>query len=466
MPPPRLIRPLRPCQPPWGPLQALQARQASGGPRDTAARRRGRRGDDTPTSPSASKPTQVEDRGKPSGQKHADGLGTNEQRAIGSKASPSPHPPSKSLLEELFPGASSYIQPHYTERNPYPKLELPSGKAPLIRREETKVKKTLRERVIEGFQNSGEQITALQFLHCSTEFTEADFRRLVPRGKHIESWVSKGEFYKIIPGRDPLSLDRLPFYYLLFKSTNAALAYQANVARLHKLCSLHQASDIMSVMPVPRGLLEDDEDISAAMASYLLKPSSLRLNLNMVMQPYNPALRTLLEQGGYRPIVPSTTPSGKPLYKVLLHINGWEPTEDDLYRILYRHARQRGISWPFHTESKLAIRKLRDLTDLKARMLPVSSSSPRAKYSSASPSPPPEQDPSLGFLLPDPEHGPGNINQMVMNRVYNRWIVEFDEEDGAKRFARLWNRRVLPQPKFVTWRDTEEERMVNAEFLW
>jgi hypothetical protein len=371
----------------------------------------------------------------------------------------------RSLLEELFPEASSYIQPHFPERNPYPKLDLPSGKGPLVVRQHLQVKKSLRERVIESFQKSGERITALQFLNCSTEFTESDFRRLIPKGKHIESWATKGEFYKVIPGRDPLSLERLPFYYLLFKSTESALAYQANVARLHKLCSLRQASNIMSVMPVPKGLLEDGEDISAAMSSYLLKPSSLRLNLNMVMQPYNPALRTLLENGGYRPIEPSLALNGKPLYKVLLQINGWEPTEEDLYKILSRHARQRGITWPFHTESSLAIRKLRDVIDLKTRMLPISSSSPRAKNSASEPKTT-ELDPTMGFMLPEPGQMEGNINQMVMGRVYNRWIVEFDEEDGARRFSRLWHRRVLPQPKFVTWRDTEEERMVSAEFLW
>jgi hypothetical protein len=371
----------------------------------------------------------------------------------------------RSLLEELFPEASSYIQPYVSERNPYPKLDPPSGKGPLVVRQHVDVKKSLRERVIESFQKSGERITALQFLNCSIEFTESDFRRLVPKGKHIESWATKGEFYKIIPGRDPLSLERLPFYYLLFKSTESALAYQANVARLHKLCSLRQASNIMSVMPVPKGLLEDGEDISAAMSSYLLKPSSLRLNLNMVMQPYNLALRTLLENGGYRPIVPSLAPNGKPLYKVLLQINGWEPTAEDLYKILYRHARQRGITWPFHTESSLSIRKLRDVIDLKTRMLPISSASPRAK-NSVTPDTIAEQDPTAGFLLPEPGQIEGNINQMVMARVYNRWIVEFDEEDGARRFSRLWNRRVLPRPRFVTWRDTEEDRMVNAEFLW
>src|SRR6185312_5605542 len=107
------------------------------------------------------------------------------------------------------------------------KLDLPASKQ-FIRREPVDRRKSLKEQVTESFLNSGEKITVLQLEHCSTELTEIDFRRLIPKGKHIESWNRDGEFYKIIPGRDPLSLERLPFYYLLFKTPESAYAYQNN----------------------------------------------------------------------------------------------------------------------------------------------------------------------------------------------------------------------------------------------
>jgi hypothetical protein len=378
-----------------------------------------------------------------------------------------------SLLEELFPEASSYVQPHYTERNPYPKLDLPND-IPLVRRTVTESGKSQRERILEAFKKQTEVVTALQLLHCSTELTESDFRRLIPKGKHIGSWHRDSDFMGIIPGRDPLSLERLPFYYILFRSPESALAYQNNVARLHKLAGLHTQSSIFSAIPPPKGFLEDGEDLNAVLSSYLLAPPDHKLHLNMVMQPYNPSLRTLLHQGGYSPIVPHTTSEDQSVWKVLLRIEGWEPKAEDLFFIFTRHAYERGLVWPFHNNEH-GISRLRDIVDVKARLQAVSSSNPRAASSSSSSSSP-DSNASLDSLALDhDEDGNGNgeqpdtkggLSQLVMNRLYNRWVVEFSDQDAARRFARVWNRRVLPSPKVVTWRDTEEVRMVNAEFLW
>jgi hypothetical protein len=366
----------------------------------------------------------------------------------------------QSLLEELFPEASSYTQPHYTPRNPYPKLDLPND-MPLIRPSYTNGGKTKRERIVESFQARSEPLTALQLVHCSTALTEADFRRLVPKGKHIETWVRDGEFHKVIPGRDPLTLERLPFYYLLFKSPESALAYQNNAVRLHKLSGLHQPSSIFSAIPPPRGFLEDGEDLDKVMSSYLLKPTSLQLNLNMLMQPYNPNLRALIERGGYVPIVPSVSSKGQPLWKVLLQIDGWEPLREDLYYGFTRHAYERGLSWPFHGGAA-AIHKLRDIIDVKTKLQSVSSANPRAASNSDAH--------AVDMLKLDPLEqsggAKGELNQIVMNRLYNRWVVDFEDEGAARRFARLWHRRVLPNERGSTWKDVEEPRMISAEFLW
>ncbi|KAF1953515.1 hypothetical protein CC80DRAFT_450421 [Byssothecium circinans] len=373
----------------------------------------------------------------------------------------------QSLLEELFPEASDYIQPHYTTRNPYPKLDLPSNMS-LINRYPVDRKKTKRERYVENFQSNSENITALQLVNCSTELTEMDFRRLVPKGKHIDSWAAGGEFIRVIPGRDPLSLERLPFYFLVFRSPQSALAYQKNASRLHKLSQLHQPNSIMSALPPPKGFLEDGEDIGQVTASYTLQPTGMPLALHMVMQPYNPSLRTLLEQGGYKPVVPSISPTTKkPLFKVLMQIDGYEPLPADLYRLIRQHAYIRGITWPLHNAEK-GISRLRDLVDLRAKFLPVASQNPRStnlsKYNNT--------DPSSSFLA-HADRGAGGadarqINQMIMNRVYNRWIVEFEEEEAAKRFARMWHRRPLPLTKSGTflWKELDGVRMCNTEFLW
>jgi hypothetical protein len=279
----------------------------------------------------------------------------------------------------------------------------------------------------------------------------------------------------VIPGRDPLTLERLPFYYLIFKSTQSALEYQNNAARLHKLSGLHQPTSIFSAVPPPPGFLEDGEDLNKVLSQYYLKPTSLALNLNMVMQPYNPRLRDLIERGGYKPIVPSVNTAGKPIWKVLLAIEGWEPSKDDLHDTFFRHAYDTGLTWPFHNGVG-AFYRLRDIIDFKSSdaFYAVSTANPRASTSSSSSSSsmssneePPD---ALSELHLDPLEqsgsAKGGVSQIVMNKLYNRWLVEFEEENAARRFARLWNRRVLPSSKNATWKDTEEVRMVNAEFLW
>ncbi|KAK7192686.1 hypothetical protein DPSP01_006885 [Paraphaeosphaeria sporulosa] len=383
----------------------------------------------------------------------------------------------QSLLAELFPEASNYIQPHYDKRNPYPKLDLPSSKPIVWKYAPTVKPKSSREKYLKAFQRSTEKLTALQLLHCSTELTEVDFRRLVPQGQHIEGWAPDGDIHQIIPGRDPLSLERLPFYYLIFKNPEAALRYQSNASRLDRLSKLHGPTSSLSVIPPPPGLLENGEDLSAALSSYLLTPQDQPLRLNMVVQPYNPALARLIADGGYAPIVPSTTSAGKPIHKVLFYIEGYEPSPYDLYQIFMQDALSRGLTWPFLHDHQ-SIHRLRDIVDLKARFTALSTASPRASSSTKRKlAEVKSHDPYTTFLSPN-DSGEGDdaegqdaqaMNQVIMNRVYNRWVVEFSEEAGARRFARLWHRKVLPMQGSVrnrTWRDVEEVRLCNAEYLW
>jgi hypothetical protein len=379
----------------------------------------------------------------------------------------------QSLLEELFPEISAVEPSQYVDkRDKYPKLDLPES-SQLIRKDYINRPKTLKERVVESFQKSGEKITVLQLQHCSTELTDMDFRRLIPKGEHIESWNREGEYYKIIPGRDPLSLERLPFYYLLFNSPRSAYAYQTNATRLHKLAALHQTTNIFSAIPPPKGFLEDGEDIHKATSSYVLKAPEHSLSLRTLMQPYHPALRALIEQGGYKPIVPDVDDKGNHIYKVLMHIEGYEPSPSDLFKIFGRDAYKHGMSLSLRNESSSSVHRLRDIINLKTRMQPLST--PRAFYESDTPRPTAVQfdDPMINFLMQgDLAGGEGEnakvLNQIVMNRVYNRWLVEFDNEDEARRFALRWHRKRLPTLGRAerTWKDWEEAKRCNCEFLW
>jgi hypothetical protein len=377
----------------------------------------------------------------------------------------------QSLLEELFPEATSIPQPRYSEkRDQYPKLELPDS-TPIVRRELVDGARTSKEQLVDSFQSKGEQITVLQLTNCSTELTEADFQRLIPKGKHIEAWRRDGDFYKIIPGRDPLSLERMAFYYILFRDAEAALAYQKNASRLHKLSALHQPANIFSAIPPPKGFLEDGEDITAAVQSYNLLPTQHPLSLSVLMQPYNPALRALIERGGYQPIAPSTLSDGTRIWKVLLHIEGYEPTPSDLFKILSREAYKQGMTLPLRNESHSSIHRLRDIINLKTSVKPISSASPRAyssfEHNNKTVNETTYADPAIQSMLAGAEEDNENaLNQLVMNRVYNRWVLDFEDEDSARRWALSWHRRVLPDHGKGGWREGEEVRVCNTEVLW
>jgi hypothetical protein len=382
----------------------------------------------------------------------------------------------KPLMDELFPGASNLPSLDNVDRPSPPKLDLPAPDRGVPVRVTLSDSRTDREKAIDAFRAHGEQTTVLQLSHCSTALTEADFRRVSLRGLHIETWSRDGEFYKIIPGRDPLSLARLPFYYLLFRTPESALAYQKNASRLSRLTALYQASDMNSAVPLPKGFLEEGEDINAVTSSFVLHPRGQTLDLRTIMQPYQRALRALIDAGGYSPIVPNVDDKGKKIHRVLLHIDGYEPSHWDLWQILARHAHARGLMWPFRNDSA-GLRKLRDCINLKtnSRLQAASQMNPWAANSSSPQLDVDYEDVQISSFLglengEQQEAGEAKrMNQLVMNRVYNRWIVEMEDEDAARRFAQLWHRVVLPFAKDGrdgAWKEVEEERWVEAEYLW
>ncbi|KAF2027393.1 hypothetical protein EK21DRAFT_72071 [Setomelanomma holmii] len=382
----------------------------------------------------------------------------------------------QSLLEELFPEVS--IAPASRDDKQgekYHKLDPPKSDK-LIRRALVDKPRNMKEQIAQSLDRTGEQITVLQLEHCSTELTEVDFRRLAPKGQHLEGWNRDGDFVKVIPGRDPLSLERLPFYYLLFESPASAHAYQNNATRIHKLAALHQPSSILSAIPPPTGFLEGGEDVGALSASYVLKPTEHAMTMRTLMQPYHPALRTLLEQGGYKPIVPDTDDKGNRIHKVLMHIEGYEPSRSDLFKIFRRDAYNRGLALSLRNEASSSIHRLRDLVNLKTHMQPISTTNPRA-YSHFETAAKAKmqfafEDPGIASLLRTNDHSDADeakhMNQIAMNRLYNRWLIDFDDEDEARRFATSWHRRELPElaKGDRTWKDYEEVRMCNCEVLW
>jgi hypothetical protein len=377
----------------------------------------------------------------------------------------------QSLLEELFPEIKGKITetlaaepgPDTAEQHDarksvkdYPRLELPKPvlfPKSSVGQFRKRPSETERRRAEHLKAMKAEDITVLKLSNVSTELTESDFRRLVPRGKHIENWATDGEFYKVIPARNPISLERLPVYYLLFSSPSAALAYQTNASRLHKLAGLYSPTDVFSAVQPPPGFLEDGEDIAAATQRYILAPPNLRLRLTTELQPYHPWFRGLLERGGYRGVV---LPDKEDTPKVLLHIEGYEPEQQELNDLLYRDGYERGFPWPIR-DGPAGILKLRDVINYRPKL---GLKNNMDSLNEAFDTPLRLDDGSL--VSSDEPY----MRQQIMSKMYNRWIIQFDDVDMARRFASTYHRRVLPKPLHLSWKVFEVERYCNTELLW
>ena len=334
-------------------------------------------------------------------------------------ATPAAPAPATKLAAELFPDLQPQAQPREVGR-----LALPDG--PDAVAADPGRRRTGPESGARAARQQKAAVLALSY--CSTELSEADFRQLLPRGKHIESWVADGEFYRIIPGRDPLTLERQPFYMLLFQSARAALAYQANAVRLHRLAQLYHPSSAMSAILAPERFLQD-EDPETAWRAFNLVPPEQPLHLELVDAPHNAIVSDLIQRGGYHPVVSDPEDT---VPRVLLHLDGVELAPAQLHDLIYRDGQRRMLPWPLRGD-RTGVRRLRDLVDVTLTKYPYTAQPADAISETA-------------FAAENSRNSLGEMKlgpQTRLRHVYNRWIIEFEDTSSAQRFVRAWNQRLL-----------------------
>lgn len=115
-----------------------------------------------------------------------------------------PRPPQLSLLEELFPDEAyntngNSVNAQRTERE-LPRIPLPEvdelfgdfqDDLGLHRRQPSRVTK---EAAADAFRRQQLAVVTLQI--ASKSLVESDFRRLAPKGKHIDEWTGPGDILK------------------------------------------------------------------------------------------------------------------------------------------------------------------------------------------------------------------------------------------------------------------------------
>ncbi|KAK8192749.1 hypothetical protein M8818_007921 [Zalaria obscura] len=376
----------------------------------------------------------------------------------------------RTLLEELFPEEARRTSGEERKRErEIPRLPLaqpdPSTVAPPPPRKEQGPPKSQRARELEEqLAAQNEQISVLVLRNASKSLTEEDFKRVIPKGKHIEGWnLEQGDIIQVIPGRNTTTLERENHYFLLFKSAISAFTYQGHVSRLHNLARAHAPSSLLSAIPPPPGLEIDGEDVHAAMESYALLPPSQNISIRQLRPPLSPLVQQLIRHRGYPHVVnrPDRSPA-----EVLLRLEGPSLTLSELQDAFRKSEEDRMLPWTRQTMGGLQIAKW----EVKSK--PVSPLSDEALDEGPS-----SEEPQLNEESKEPEtvtytafqsdaEQKARLEEAENARKRSpAFILGFQDLAEAESFARYWHRRPVELEDF-SFDMGDSAPIANAEVLW
>ncbi|KAL8671786.1 MAG: hypothetical protein Q9168_003733 [Polycauliona sp. 1 TL-2023] len=260
---------------------------------------------------------------------------------------------------------------------------------------------------------------------ASKSLVEADFRRVAPKGRHIDEWTGPGDILKVIPGRDPTTFQQTNSYFLLFPNPAYARTYQNYVTKLHRMAQDHTPTSLQSPLPPPPGTILEGEDVDTLLQDYALCPPSQRINILSMFSPFGVNVRRLIEYQGYPQL---TEPTDWTARAVLFWVEGYYPTTNAVRAAIDQDGRERGLQW----SSTVRGRNVEQLELLNE--------------------------------FPEDAEQEEMYEPAMRRRSDRRWIVKLGDENEARRFVRTWHRR--PFPLSSDHARGERPPIVNAEFLW
>ena len=192
-------------------------------------------------------------------------------------------------------------------------------------------------------ERDGPGVSVLVLRNASKNLAEEDFRRLIPQGSHLEGWtLEQGDILKVIPGRDPVTLERRNFYYLLFSSALGAFSYQGHATRVHKIVASHTPSSILSPIMPPPGIMFNDLDANAAIQSFSLVAPNGTLDLRQLRPPLTPLMRAIVRNRGY-PFINAR--NDRMPFEARLTMEGPQLHESAIRHLFMLSGRRRDLSW-------------------------------------------------------------------------------------------------------------------------
>ncbi|KAK5118088.1 hypothetical protein LTR62_004134 [Meristemomyces frigidus] len=386
-------------------------------------------------------------------------------------------------MEQLFPEETKkYDEAHRKAAREVPRLPLetptvPTSSNPAKRKQRDThtapvdvLPARYRDAPARRHDAQGEQPTVLVLRNASKNLVEEDFRRLIPRGQHLEGWtLEQSDIIKIIPGRNLATLEQENFYYLLFSSKLGAFTYQGHATRISRMAASHTSNSLTSPLPPPPGYMIDGMDAHEAIESFTLVPASQPLEMRQLQPPLSPLMESIVRHQGYGALVRR---SDKMPFEVRLTLDGPQISSGSIRRILLAVAQDRALGWSGGVEM---IPKITEWIP-RATVSPSDHHSRQARKLALANERTEEEQMELDLrrqerqLVREREGvdlTSDDVKQMLRRTPKVVYVVGFHTDLAAQHFVRHWHRKPMfwKQEQDREWED-DLPPVANAEILW
>ena len=374
-----------------------------------------------------------------------------------------------SLIEQLFPEETKRYDAAKAKREreiPRLPLEMPGeGQTRIDRVErvsprisEFESRKAMQKRKEMEFQaKATSQTSVLVLLNASKNLTEDDFRRLIPKGEHLDGWrMEQGDILNIIPGRNLATLEQENHYYLVFSNPLSAFVYQGHATRISRLAAEQTPDSLHTALAPTPGYMLNGVDVYAAIQAYTLTSSTQTLNLRQLKPPLSPLMSSIVQRGGYSAIL--DRPDKMP-YEVRLTLEGPQLPASRIRYIVYESGRDRALGWSGGEESNIKISKYEPAPPVRRTSDVGLASRIRTEESQLLL----DMNRSQMFFPDSTQDVETTKKYKTANNVY---ILGFHTEHAAQSFVRYWHRKPMDWGKKSVESDGDLPPIANAELLW